>query len=137
MISTSNASAAKRHASTCLTTPGDTVLVRQPRRHKMQSQLYHRPYTVTRKRGTTLTAKRNEHEMPHSCSNISNSNRELWSSTDTEVYIPTTHTHIPPSTANERDDGDYTETTPQLHSPFCRDTRHQCASCRDDVRQHR
>ena len=42
---------------------GDTVLVQQPKRNKFTTKYDPKPYTITRKKGTLIEAKRNDHRI--------------------------------------------------------------------------
>lgn len=57
------ASDTKKKAKKCSLKPGDTVLVKQQKRNKITTPFNHKPYEITSKKGSMITAEREDHRV--------------------------------------------------------------------------
>ena len=62
----------RRHATPSDINPGDIVLVKQPKHNKTTTPYDSSPYVVTERKGTLVTAKRNEKEITRNSSQTVN-----------------------------------------------------------------
>ena len=53
----------RNHAKSCTYAKGDTVLVKQPRWNKLTPAYNPKPYRITRKKGSMITASRQDHTI--------------------------------------------------------------------------
>ena len=60
----------RRRATPCDINPGDAVLVRQPKQNKLTTPYDSVPYTVTERKGTMVTARRNDKEITRNSSHF-------------------------------------------------------------------
>ena len=60
----------RRHATPSNINPGDIVLVKQPKHNKTTTPYDSSPYVVTERKGTLVTAKRNEKEITSNSSHF-------------------------------------------------------------------
>ena len=103
------ASDTRKNAKKSLLKPGDTVLVKQPKRNKFASPFDHKPYQISRKKGSMVTAEREDHQITRDSSffkHVKNA-EPVNPSISNETF----------SKSNEEDDNDSViieENTPEL-----------------------
>ena len=106
-------------------TEGDTVLVRQPKINKQTSKFDPKPYCIIQKKGSMITAKRDDHKITRNSSYFKlvphtlNLYSEPHSDEDDE-YIHTPLQYEPPPMQN---DGQPEPAAAIMHSPPRRDRR--------------
>ena len=61
---------------------GDTVLVKQPKRDKLTTPFNHKPYEITNKKGSMITAERFDHQIARDSSHFKHVKTEPEKSPD-------------------------------------------------------